>query len=115
MLLIATGSEVHLALEAHHKLAAESIRSRVVSLPCWEIFERQPATYRDEVLPPSITARVAVEQGATLGWECHVGRDGAIVGVDDFGISGPMSAVLPRYGFTTDAVVRAARDQLRMD
>jgi len=112
VLLIATGSEVHLALEAHHKLAAEGVATRVVSLPCWELFDRQPADYRDHVLPPSITARVAVEQGATLGWERYAGRDGAVIGIDEFGASGPMAALQARFGFTTDAVVQTARHQL---
>ncbi|MFB6553772.1 transketolase [Streptomyces sp. NPDC056405] len=112
ILLIATGSEVHLALEAHHELAAEGIAARVVSLPSWELFERQPREYQEAVLPPAITARVAVELGVTLGWDRYVGRRGTIIGIDDFGASGPMTEVLSRFGFTTDAVVQAAREQL---
>ncbi|AZM58481.1 MULTISPECIES: transketolase [unclassified Streptomyces] len=112
VLLIATGSEVHLALEAFQKLSADSIRVRLVSLPCWELFERQPATYRDEVLPPSISARVAVELGSPFGWERYVGRDGAVIGLDTFGESAPKSALFDEFGITADAVAKAARAQL---
>ncbi|GHD77545.1 transketolase [Streptomyces mirabilis] len=112
VLLIATGSEVHLALEAFHKLAADGIRARVVSLPCWELFERQSATYRDEVLPPSVAARVAVELGSPFGWERYVGRDGAIVGLRSFGESAPMDVLLTEFGITAEAVTETARAQL---
>ena len=76
MILIATGSEVALALAAHEELSAEGVRSRVVSLPCWELFDRQDEAYRDEVLPPAVTARVSVEEASTLGWDRYVGPDG---------------------------------------
>ncbi|MBO3682078.1 transketolase [Streptomyces sp. NEAU-YJ-81] len=112
VLLIATGSEVHLALEAFHKLAADGVRARVVSLPCWELFERQSAAYRDEVLPPPVTARVAVELGSPFGWERYVGRDGAVVGLRSFGESAPMDVLLAEFGITPEAVTEAARSQL---
>ena len=77
MILIATGSEVALAVAAHEELSGEGIRSRVVSLPCWELFDRQDDAYRDEVLPPQVTARVSIEEASTLGWDRYVGRDGS--------------------------------------
>ena len=88
MILIATGSEVALALAAHEELSAEGIRSRVVSLPCWELFDRQDEAYRDEVLPPAVTARVSVEEASTLGWDRYVGSDGATIGMHTFGTLG---------------------------
>jgi transketolase len=112
VLLIATGSEVHLALEAFHKLAADGVRARVVSLPCWELFERQTATYRNEVLPPSVTARVAVELASPFGWERYVGLDGAVVGLRSFGESAPMDVLVTEFGITAEAVAEAARSQL---
>ncbi|MGW3424853.1 transketolase-like TK C-terminal-containing protein [Streptomyces phaeochromogenes] len=112
VLLIATGNEVHLALEAFHKLAAEGIRARVVSLPCWELFERQPTEYQDEVLPPAVTARVAVELGSLFGWERYVGRDGAVIGLRSFGESAPMGMLLTEFGITAETVTEAARTQL---
>src|SRR5207245_8648778 len=81
VILIASGSELSLAVEAHGKLVAEGIRSRVVSMPSWEIFERQTPEYRDQVLPPGVTARVAVEQGSTFGWERYVGSSGRVIGM----------------------------------
>ena len=111
-ILIATGSEVHLALEAADELQAEGIAIRVVSLPCWELFERQPQAYRDEVLPPSVLARVAVEQAATLGWERYVGSSGAVLGMRSFGASAPLPALQARFGFTSTALAGLARQQL---
>ncbi len=112
VLLLATGSEVSLCLEAHDRLAAEGIRSRVVSMPCWSIFARQDEAYRREVLPRAVTARVAVEMAATFGWERYVGDEGAIVGMRSFGASAPLKALLPHFGFTVDAVVAAAKEQI---
>jgi transketolase len=89
VILIAAGSEVALALEAHSRLAGQGIRSRVVSMPCWELFERQPQSYRDMVLPPSVRARVSIEAAAPFGWERYVGLEGAIIGATDFGASAP--------------------------
>jgi transketolase len=110
LILIATGSEVQLAVGAHEQLQEEGIRSRVVSLPCWEIFEKQDEAYRDEVLPPDIHARLAVEEGATLGWERYVGREGTIMGMSTFGQSAPFKDVEAEFGFTVDNVARVARE-----
>src|SRR6185312_17553644 len=84
-ILIATGSEVHLALEARDELEADGIRTRVVSLPCWELFDRQPQEYRDRVLPRAVKARIAIEQASTLGWDRYVGDGGAVIGMHTFG------------------------------
>ncbi len=110
VILIATGSEVQLALGAHETLTGEGIRSRVVSLPCWEIFDRQEAEYRDEVLPPAVTARVAIEEASTLGWERYVGSDGAIIGMRTFGQSAPFKDVEAEFGFTPDEVAKVVRE-----
>jgi transketolase len=110
LILIATGSEVQLAVGAHERLKADGIRSRVVSLPCWEIFEKQDEAYRDEVLPPDVVARVAVEEGAQLGWEKYVGREGAIMGMTTFGQSAPFKDVEAEFGFTVENVTRVARE-----
>ncbi|MFN2431736.1 MAG: transketolase C-terminal domain-containing protein, partial [Gemmatimonadota bacterium] len=113
LILIATGSEVHVALEAGRRLAGEDLRVRVVSLPCWELFEAQPEDYRAEVLPRDVTARVSVEAGSPLGWERYVGRDGVIVGIDRFGASAPGDVVLEKLSFNPENVVRQARKLLR--
>ncbi len=110
LILIATGSEVQLALGAHEALIDEGIRSRVVSLPCWEIFERQDASYRDAVLPPAVTARVAIEEASTLGWERYVGTEGAIIGMTTFGQSAPFADVEAEFGFTPEHVAEVARE-----
>jgi transketolase len=112
VILIATGSEIQLALAAYEELTADGVRARVVSMPCWELFDRQPAEYRDEVLIPAVTARVAVEQASTLGWDRYVGTDGAVIGMRTFGSSAPLKALAAEFGFTPDAVVRAARDRI---
>ena len=110
LILIATGSEVHLALGAAERLEAEGVPTRVVSLPSWELFEAQGGAYRDEVLPPRVEARVAVEAGATFGWERYVGTRGRVVGLDRFGASAPAGVLAERFGFTVENVVRAARE-----
>ncbi len=112
VLLLATGSEVALAVSAYEQLLAEGIRARVVSMPSWELFEEQDAAYRDAVLPPAVTARVAIEEASTLGWERYVGRRGRIVGMHTFGASAPLKELLQRFGFTPEQVVAAAREQL---
>ncbi|MGH8542693.1 MAG: transketolase [Gammaproteobacteria bacterium] len=109
LILIATGSEVSLALEAHRQLVAEGVRSRVVSMPSWELFEAQSAEYRDAVLPPAVHARVSVEAGSPFGWERYVGFTGAIIGVNRFGASAPGSVVMAEYGFTVEHVVATAK------
>jgi transketolase len=110
MIMIATGSEVQLALGAHERLEGEGIRSRVVSLPCWEIFEKQDQSYRDEVLPPAVTARLAIEEAAPLGWERWTGSEGAIMGMTTFGQSAPFADVEEEFGFTVDNVTKVARE-----
>ncbi len=110
LLLLATGSEVSLALGAHEQLAAEGVRSRVVSMPCWALFERQPRSYREAVLPPSVRARVAVEQAGPLGWDRYVGPAGATVTMSTFGASAPLAKLQERFGFTVANVVKVARD-----
>jgi transketolase len=112
VILIASGSELSLAVEAHGKLLAESIRSRVVSMPSWEIFERQTHEYRDSVLPPDVKARVAVEQASTFGWERYVGTSGSVIGMKTFGASAPLKELQRKFGFEPDRVVAAARAQL---
>ncbi|MGE5409122.1 MAG: transketolase [Syntrophothermus sp.] len=112
LLLIATGSEVSLAVFAHEKLAGEGIRSRVVSLPCWEIFDRQERAYRDEVLPPTVRRRVAIEEAATLGWERYVGDEGVVLGIHTFGQSAPFKDVEAEFGFTPEQIAARAKEAL---
>ena len=112
VLLLATGSEVSLCLSAREQLLGEGVQARVVSLPCWELFEEQPVDYRDSVLPPEVTARVVVEQAATFGWERYAGPQGTILGMRSFGLSAPMKVVAQHFGFAPDHIVAAAREQL---
>ena len=112
LILIATGSEVSLALDAHRELAGEGIRSRVVSMPSWELFEAQSTEYREAVLPAVVHARISVEAGSPFGWERYVGRGGAIIGVDRFGASAPGPDVMAQYGFTVAHIVATARSLL---
>jgi len=109
VILMGTGSEVQLCMGAYEKLAADGVKARVVSMPCWELFEKQTAEYRAEVLPPAVRARVAVEAGATFGWTQYVGEDGKVVGRDDFGASAPIKDLMTQFGFTIDNVVAKAR------
>jgi transketolase len=112
VILIASGSEVSLAVSAYEQLSAEGIRARVVSLPSWELFDRQDQAYRESVLPPSVVARVAVEQASGFGWERYVGSTGAVVAMSTFGASAPLKALQSKFGFTPDAVARMAKEQL---
>jgi transketolase len=112
VILIGTGSEVSLCVGAYEKLIAEGIKARVVSLPCWELFDLEPAEYRDAVLPPDVTRRVGVELGVKQGWEKYIGRSGAFVGMCGFGASAPIGDLMKHYGFTVDAVVAAAKKTL---
>lgn len=105
VILIATGSEVHLALQVLEKLLSEGIKTRVVSMPSWELFEQQPEKYRREVLPPGVTKRVSIEAGVTLGWRRYVGGKGEIVGIDHFGASAPGSILLKEFGFTAENIL----------
>ncbi|PKN51821.1 MAG: transketolase [Deltaproteobacteria bacterium HGW-Deltaproteobacteria-13] len=112
LILIATGSEVSLALSAARKLAENGMKVRVVSLPSWEIFDRQPQEYRENVLPPAISARIAVEAGIKLGWEHYVGLSGKIIGMETFGASAPASILFEKFGFTADRIIAAAQELL---
>jgi transketolase len=104
-ILIATGSEVSVAVEAQEKLAAEGIGARVVSMPSWKIFDKQPRSYRDEILPPKITARLAIEAGVTLGWSKYVGEKGDVIGLDRYGASSPYQVAMEKLGFTAENAV----------
>ena len=108
MLLIATGSEVELAVEAAGKLAEQGTNARVVSMPSTDVFDRQPESYRESVLPSNVTRRVAVEALAKDSWYKYVGLNGAVVGMDTFGESGPAGELFEHFNITTDAVVAAA-------
>ena len=112
VILLSSGSEVSLCVEAYERLTAEGIRTRVVSMPSWELFEQQDDAYRDGVLPPDVTARVSVEQTSTFGWERYVGLTGARIGMESFGASAPLKELLKKFGFTVDRVIEAARVQL---
>jgi transketolase len=112
VILIGTGSEVHLCIEAANKLSAEGIKVRVVSLPSWELFEKQTQEYRDSVLPPGVKARVCVEMGATFGWDRYAGATGAVIGMHTFGASAPLKDLLKHFGFTVEAVIQAAKKQM---
>jgi transketolase len=113
VILIGTGSEVRLCVETYEKLKQEGIPARVVSMPSWHLFERQDQSYRDEVLPPHITARVAVEQGSVIGWDRYTGSSGAIIGMHTFGSSAPLPDLLKKFGFTPEKMYEAAKDQIR--
>jgi len=112
VILIASGSEVILAVQAHEKLLSEGIRSRVVSMPSWDIFEHQTRDYQNRVLPPEIQARVAVEPASTFGWERYVGVKGRVIGMHTFGASAPLKELQKKFGFEPDQVVTAAKELL---
>ena len=112
VLLLASGSEVALCLQAHELLMAEGIKARVVSMPSWELFDDQPKEYRDRVLPPEVTARVSVERASTFGWARYVGATGHSLGMRSFGASAPLKDLQKKFGFTVEAVAHAAREQL---
>ncbi len=113
MILIGTGSEVQLAVQARTELAERGIRARVVSMPCREWFEAQDQSYRDSVLPPIVKARVSVEAGIAQGWRELVGEHGRIVSLDHFGASADYARIFDEFGITADAVVRAAEESVR--
>jgi transketolase len=112
VILIGTGSEVSLCVDAYEKLKAEGIKARVVSLPSWELFEQQPQEYQDSVLPPSVKARVAVEKAAAFGWERWVGHSGNVIAMRSFGASAPIKALQQKFGFTVDNVVQVSKDTI---
>jgi transketolase len=112
VIIIASGSEVSLAVQAHETLLKEGVRSRVVSMPSWELFDHQTKAYRDSVLPPNVLARVAVEQASTFGWERYIGTSGAVIGMKTFGASAPLKELQRKFGFEPDQVVTAAKQQL---
>ncbi|NLN38958.1 MAG: transketolase, partial [Smithella sp.] len=113
LILLATGSEVSITLAAGRTLAAEGFKIRVVSLPSWELFDRQPADYRDRVLPPRVRARLAVEAGISLGWEHYTGLDGKIIGMESFGASAPGPVLYEKFGFTPACIIDAAKTLLK--
>ena len=113
VILIGSGSEVHLCLEARQLLAKKGVAARVVSMPSWELFGKASARYRDQVLPPPVTARVAVEAGVGFGWEKYVGGPDAIIGIDRFGASAPGGIVMNKYGMKASAVVSKAMSLLK--
>jgi transketolase len=112
LILLATGSELQLAMNAHKVLVDGGVRSRVVSLPCWELFADQTQAYRDKVLPPQVTRRLSIEAGVSLGWERWVGSEGAMMAIERFGASAPAKDIFDHFGFTTDHVVEVARGVL---
>jgi transketolase len=112
IILIASGSELILAVHAHEKLIGQGIRSRVVSMPSWEVFEKQTRKYRDAVLPPEVTARIALEQASTFGWERYVGSSGRVIGMETFGASAPLKELQRKFGFEPDRVVLFAKEML---
>jgi transketolase len=112
VILLSSGSEVSLCVEAFERLTADGVRTRVVSMPSWELFEQQNQSYRDGVLPAEVTARVSVEQASTFGWERFVGPTGAKIGMETFGASAPLKELQKKFGFTVERVVEAARAQL---
>ena len=113
VILIGTGSEVQLCIGAYEKLTAEGVKARVVSMPCWKLFEDQSAEYKQKVLPPEVKARVAVEAGTTFGWKEYVGSDGLVVGHADFGASAPIKELMKHFGFTVDDVVAKAKETMK--
>jgi transketolase len=108
LILLATGSEVHVALEAAHRLNEQGVHGRVVSMPCWELFELQTPEYREEVLPADVKARISVEAGVSLGWDRWVGDEGDSISIEHFGASAPGATVLEKFGFNVDNVVARA-------
>jgi transketolase len=112
VILIATGSEVALAASAYEQLVEEGIKARVVSMPSWELFDRQTDEYRDSVLPPDVTARVVIEQASSFGWHRWAGSTGQVIAMSTFGASAPLKALQSKFGFTPEAVVAAAKRQI---
>src|SRR5262249_35466512 len=112
VILMGTGSELHLCVEAYEQLTSEGNKARVVSMPCWELFEAQDAAYRERVVPGRVAGRVSVEMAATFGWERYVGTKGEMIGMQRVGASAPLKDVLKKFGFLTENVVAAAKKVL---
>jgi transketolase len=112
VLLLASGSEVSLCVAAYEQLKTGGLKARVVSMPSWELFERQSQAYRDSVIPPEVTARVAVEQASTFGWTQYTGRDGAVIGMKTFGASAPLKELQRKFGFSPEQITAAAKAQV---
>jgi transketolase len=112
VILLASGSEVGLCLAAYEKLTAESVKARVVSMPSWELFEKQDAAYKESVLPTSVTARVSVEMESVFGWDRYVGPKGKIIGMRSFGASAPLKDLLKKFGFEVEIVLAAVKEVL---
>jgi transketolase len=108
ILLLASGSEVEKAVKARETLAGKGVDARVISFPSWELFEAQPEEYRNEILPPEVTARLAIEAGSPQGWHRWVGSDGEVIGMTTFGASGPFEEVMEHFGFTAENIVQKA-------
>ena len=113
LILIATGSEVSLVMQAREQLQSRGVETRVVSLPSWNLFERQSKEYRDSVIPPAVKARVAVEMGSPMGWERYAGDGGTVIGINQFGASAPGDRIMKEYGFTVENVVAEAEKLLK--
>jgi transketolase len=113
VILMETGSEVSLCVSAYEQLTTEGTKARVVSMPSWDIFEKQDESYKRQVLPPEVKARVGVEQASTFGWSRYVGMSGKIIGMHRFGASAPLKDLLKKFGFTADHVAEAARAAMR--
>ncbi len=113
LILIASGSEVGISMSAADKLQAEGIKARVVSFPCWELFDEQPQAYKDSVLPPNVTTRISIEAGVRLGWDRYTGTHGISISLDKFGASAPGGVLMEKYGFTTDNIVKTAKTYLQ--
>ena len=111
VILMATGSELGLAMQAYEQLKGEGVRARVVSMPCWELFEEQDEAYKQSVLPDEVLGRVAIEQAGPLGWERYIGRKGASVTMSTFGASAPIGKLQAKYGYTVENVVKLAKEQ----
>jgi len=112
VVLLATGSEVSLAVEAYERLKADGVRVRVVSMPSWEIFDHQPQEYRDSVIPPAVKARVSIEQASTMGWQRYVGLEGRMIGMHTFGASAPLKELQKKFGFMPERIVATAKELL---
>ena len=110
IILIGTGSEVSLVVDAYEKLTAAGVKARVVSMPSWYLFEKQERAYRDSVLPPRLRARLAIEQGGSLGWDRYIGPDGASITMSPFGAPAPLAKLQDKFGFTLENVCRVARE-----